>query len=90
MNNDTSDNHSQITEEQVRQDFEEISGVTVKEVIGVLKHSLKENHRLRHKMKEAGEDLGEVGFREDEKDSMQSIQNHVSERNHKHEHDCHV
>lgn len=81
MNGDSSGSEDRITEEQVRQGFEEIYGVTIEEVMRVLRESLEENHRLLKKMEETHGELEEAGFTEEEKDSMQGIQDYVDERN---------
>ncbi|WP_338742090.1 hypothetical protein [Haloplanus salilacus] len=73
-----SEDEDSITEAQVRNDFEEVYGVTIEEVIGVLEQCLEENHRLLKGMKEVGE---EVGFTDAERESMRDIQDYVDERN---------
>ncbi|WP_121823264.1 hypothetical protein [Halostella salina] len=73
MSDDDCDNKNNITEDQVRKRFEELYGVTIEEVIGALKQSLEEDHRLLEEMEKAG-------FTEEEKDSMREIQNYVDER----------
>ncbi|WP_276273618.1 hypothetical protein [Haloarcula litorea] len=80
MSGDSSGGEDRITEEQVRQGFEEIYGVTIEEVIEVLRQCLEENHRLLKKLDEASGDIEETGFTEEEKDSMQAIQDYVHGR----------
>lgn len=80
MSGDISGSEDRITEEQVRQGFEEIYGVTIEEVMEVLRESLEENHRLLRKLDEASGEIEEAGFTEEEKDSMQGIQDYVDGR----------
>jgi ribosomal protein L23 len=70
---DDASNNNKITEEQVRQRFEELYGVTIEEVKRALTQSLEEDHRLLKKMEENG-------FTEGEERSMQEIQDYVEER----------
>jgi hypothetical protein len=81
MSDDTGDDEPQITEEQVRQGFEAIYGVTIEEVIGVHKRRLAEDHRLRQRLNAASDELETTGFTEAETDSMQGIRDYVDERN---------
>jgi hypothetical protein len=81
MSDDKSDIEAGITEEQVRVGFEAMYGVTIEEVIGVLKQNVAENHRLLETIEASSEELEEAGFTEAESDSMQDIQDHVNERN---------
>ncbi|WP_436928708.1 hypothetical protein [Halosimplex halobium] len=81
MSDDTGDDKPQITEEQVRQGFEAIYGVTIEEVIGVLEQRLAEDHRLRQRLNAASDGLEATGFTEEETDSMQGIREYVDERN---------
>jgi|APHM01.1.fsa_nt_gi hypothetical protein len=80
MSGDTSGSEDRITEEQVREGFKQRYGVSIEQVMGALRESLEENHRLLKKIDEASENLEEAGFTEEEKDSMQGIQDYVDGR----------
>jgi predicted metalloprotease len=73
MSHDDRNEKNKITEDQVRKRFEELYGVTIEEVIGALEQRLEENHDLLKKMEKAG-------FTEEERSSMQDIQNYVDNR----------
>lgn len=81
MSDDESEDADKITEEQVRRGFEEIYGVTIEQVLEVLEESLAENHRLLAKIEAARGAFDEAGFTDEERDSMQGIQDYVDGRN---------
>jgi hypothetical protein len=80
MSSDRSGSEGSITEEKVRQGFERMYRVSIEEVMGALRESLEENHHLLKKFDEASGEFEEAGFTEDEKDSMQGIQDYVDGR----------